>query len=468
MNKTIKVFGALGIIVGLIIGSSGGFLTAIIAAIAVGWIGIGIPNFWSEFELEHENLSEAGCMGLLLYPITLVFFILYVAPKKSFDEWQLAKSKCLFAHKWNGCKCLRCGMEREHMWDGCKCARCGKVRDEQHTWKGCKCAHCDKVRDEQHTWKGCKCLQCGKELEHVWDGCKCTRCGMAIYEIYAEMSASEVQRFAKQGDKHALFEMAWRINEILPGEYNLVEQSAWNNIWFEKAAEAGHIDAKSRIAQNYYMMSYNGAAVKYRQKAVKYYQELSDDLDNGKLLDKEEQGYGETAKLWLGILLCMGYGLPLRDEKKGMEHIKIAENLTKNFKDHGFISLSALGKMYAQGYAQPDEDPSRDDLKKAIKYLSAALKPSKTQKVDKSEKEYMEKYLEIVKKNLETKVDIAIPDKEYEMLPSYNMSLAEFNKVRAKKQKEEWTKLSDAMKQQLKTYETALTRLRKRLERKGW
>jgi len=35
---------------------------------------------------------------------------------------------CLFGHKWNGCKC----------------ARCGKSRDENHDWDGCKCEICEK------------------------------------------------------------------------------------------------------------------------------------------------------------------------------------------------------------------------------------------------------------------------------------------------------------------------------------
>ena len=55
--------------------------------------------------------------------------------------------KCLFGHKW----------------DGCKCERCGKLRDEQHDWEGCKCKRCGKIRDEQHDWNGRKCKGCGKE-----------------------------------------------------------------------------------------------------------------------------------------------------------------------------------------------------------------------------------------------------------------------------------------------------------------
>ena len=56
--------------------------------------------------------------------------------------------KCLFGHKWNGCKC----------------SRCGKTRDEQHDWEGCICRRCGKTR---HNWDACSCRQCGK-TRHDW------------------------------------------------------------------------------------------------------------------------------------------------------------------------------------------------------------------------------------------------------------------------------------------------------------
>jgi hypothetical protein len=78
------------------------------------------------------------------------------------------KMACLFGHKWDGCKCDKCGKTRDeqHDWDLCKgkCKRCGKPCKEQHEWSGCKCTRCGKVRDEQHDWIGCKCEKCGKSL----------------------------------------------------------------------------------------------------------------------------------------------------------------------------------------------------------------------------------------------------------------------------------------------------------------
>ena len=84
---------------------------------------------------------------------------------------------CLFGHKWNGCKCTKCG----------------KMRNENHNWSGCKCTICGKTRDEQHIfmykdWCGkCEgtCTICGKEVmtthdyKSVPNQCYqvCSRCG---------------------------------------------------------------------------------------------------------------------------------------------------------------------------------------------------------------------------------------------------------------------------------------------------
>ena len=41
---------------------------------------------------------------------------------------------CLFGHKWNGCKCDKCGKQRDesHKWNGCKCSICGKIDMTRH------------------------------------------------------------------------------------------------------------------------------------------------------------------------------------------------------------------------------------------------------------------------------------------------------------------------------------------------
>ena len=52
--------------------------------------------------------------------------------------------KCLFGHKWNGCKCVLCNTRRSHSWNGCKCERCGTSRGIEHKWQGDICEICGK------------------------------------------------------------------------------------------------------------------------------------------------------------------------------------------------------------------------------------------------------------------------------------------------------------------------------------
>ena len=77
---------------------------------------------------------------------------------------------CLFGHKWNGCKCTKCGKVRDEnhqfsdILDKCeeKCTVCGKKRDKEHNWVGCKCVKCEKIRNDEHDWDDGKCKKCGK------------------------------------------------------------------------------------------------------------------------------------------------------------------------------------------------------------------------------------------------------------------------------------------------------------------
>ncbi len=65
------------------------------------------------------------------------------------------KLTCVFGHKWNGCKC----------------ERCGETRDEGHNYTRYK---------PSNTGKCIGICKCGKkqELEHDWLGEKCARCGL--------------------------------------------------------------------------------------------------------------------------------------------------------------------------------------------------------------------------------------------------------------------------------------------------
>mgnify|MGYP000893329743 CR=1 FL=1 len=139
---------------------------------------------------------------------------------------------CILGHKWNGCKCERCGKVRDkehqwdacrgecticrkkckveheyfidpktckmtckkcghttgqvyHEWDGCICRRCGATGDYAHDMNGCTCRRCGKVDNRFHEWvmlEGrCeqRCAVCGKVVatDHDWDACQCKRCG---------------------------------------------------------------------------------------------------------------------------------------------------------------------------------------------------------------------------------------------------------------------------------------------------
>mgnify|MGYP001043619964 CR=1 FL=1 len=100
---------------------------------------------------------------------------------------------CIFGHKWDGCKCSRCGKTRDKGHDfqlekgKCseRCSICGKTHVLEHQWNGCKCVRCGTTRDEGHDFQPIegkcseRCSICGKThpLEHQWVGCKCVRCG---------------------------------------------------------------------------------------------------------------------------------------------------------------------------------------------------------------------------------------------------------------------------------------------------
>ena len=290
-------------------------------------------------------------------------------------------------------------------------------------------------------------------------------------EKYETMDISVLKEEVKRMNKHALFEMAWRLNEVLPDEP--IDKNVWRGFWTERAAKAGHADAKYRIAHTFYKISSNGAVIEYRQKAYSYFSELSDDFDCGKL-DEYDMEFGQLAKIWLGIMFCMGYGWPMRDVKKGIKLIEEAENLTNNLDGFVFAPLEALGSMYCQGYAQPDEEPTRSDLKKGIKYLIASIQPPQIknliqevgQEIGQRLIEDAKEYLAIAEENLATKVDMSPSEKENLILPS-NISQAEFTRLRVKERRERLTEFSYKYQQLINAYEERIKRLKERIASKG-
>jgi len=264
---------------------------------------------------------------------------------------------------------------------------------------------------------------------------------------YEKMSTSEVQKLARQGDKEALYEMVWRLELVSGGGNDLVENCAWQDYWFEKAADAGHIDAKSRYARSLLDRIMNAED---RQKAMRYFESLVADFDAGKL-SKDQELDGIIAKMWLGIMLCEGYHTP-RDAKRGADLIQSAHLLTKGFEEFGFKSLSKIGEIYATGLAQECEDPTTYDLDKAIKYLTMAVERFKPEN-DPNHRGYKQINEDLIRVCKERKNSVV-------------RDFADAEELRERRKK--MMEISPAAAERVKADKAALARLRERLKREGW
>ena len=84
-----------------------------------------------------------------------------------------------------------------HKWQGCKCAKCGKVRDQEHDFRHVsecedRCARCGKTVDKHRYVKG-YCERCGKMSPTPFD-----LSGLTAQEIDAARRAITI---AKQANK---------------------------------------------------------------------------------------------------------------------------------------------------------------------------------------------------------------------------------------------------------------------------
>lgn len=257
------------------------------------------------------------------------------------------------------------------------------------------------------------------------------------------MSTAEVQRLARQGDSDALYEMVWRL-ELLPPEHgnDPVERCAWQDCWFEEAAEAGHIDAKQMYARS---LLDRVMDAEWRQKAMHYLQSIVNDYDAGKLNDED----GFIAKLWLGIMLCEGY-YTQRDVVKGAKLIHEADVFFGGFKEFGFKTLAKIGETYAYGYAQESEVPSSYDLIKAIKYLNMAVERFKPEN-DPNHRGYKQFYEDLIR---------VCEDRQNSVLGTHPLSGSD--------NRQKMMEISPAAAERVKADKAALARLRKRLKQDGW
>ena len=273
---------------------------------------------------------------------------------------------------------------------------------------------------------------------------------------YENMSTSEVQRLAKQGNKDALYEMAWR-TDLMPLEHrnDPLECFVRQDYWHEKAADKGHIVAKARYSRSLISRIMDA---EYRQKAMNYYLNLVSDFDAGKLIGDDLE-WGITAKLWLGVMLCEGYHTK-RDAIKGAKLIKEADVLTKGFDGFGYKVMRKLGEVFGQGCAQNGGDPSIDDLKQAIKYQKIAINRFNPEKDDPNNRGYLKfekEYLEILKTRKDSK----------ESLKNFtgNDSTYYSNFV---KWQEEMMEIPPAGQDRVKAEKATMSRLRQRLAQEGW
>lgn len=60
-----------------------------------------------------------------------------------------------------------------HKWQGCKCTRCGEIRNEEHDFKPVankceeKCSICGERKELQHIWRNGTCTRCGTQMSYI-------------------------------------------------------------------------------------------------------------------------------------------------------------------------------------------------------------------------------------------------------------------------------------------------------------
>ena len=152
------------------------------------------------------------------------------------------KISCIFGHKWDGCKCERCGQLRDeghrfeyyyynYSREKCcgQCERCGKHHELPHDYqpfdRPChkKCSRCGHIIETEHDFQAVpgkcveRCTVCGKErnLPHTWkkvEGkCRdvCAVCGKegpadTAVHTWARVPGKCVERCTVCGEEHNL------------------------------------------------------------------------------------------------------------------------------------------------------------------------------------------------------------------------------------------------------------------------
>lgn len=190
---------------------------------------------------------------------------------------------CLF-HKWEGCKCKKCGKKREegHIWetlsDKCveKCRICGDERIIPHQFKKAEnkcvevCTHCGLERPVLHTFADEICVNCGAKKSDM---------GTKAY-----VDASD-----NIPDTDNCVEMAEWIDEILKnyegqGSWQLIEPAIriYSNFFLQFYSELKILDAVSSEDSNATISHYYGfpADICIREYCSRRFMNGDFDLEN--------------------------------------------------------------------------------------------------------------------------------------------------------------------------------------------
>ena len=139
-------------------------------------------------------------------------------------------------HKWNGCKCIRCGQKRdiEHDWNGCTCRVCGKKRYKEHIWKQAKndclmvCSVCG-ISRKTAIWEYASGIKNGKLEGFAAQAVKCYCKQVTEESDGSSLYINQLPMYLRSGrfgnkDLSYLFEV--KANPIKPAtvEYEYVEK----------------------------------------------------------------------------------------------------------------------------------------------------------------------------------------------------------------------------------------------------
>ena len=233
------------------------------------------------------------------------------------------KLSCLLGHQWNGCKCARCGAERNEghnfkpVPNACreKCAVCGKERDTEHVWQGCVCSRCGRSRAIGHNYKPVddsqivRCERCGAtavrvddiagtDMQAVFLALEARHCGAAQQQIVSDRAAD---LSALREIQSALADAAGKVNPfnlqaatgVLNGAYGQMTYADLNNLYEKTQALSSVFREKERILSDFAAngilpgKAANEASDNLRQLVTDFATYVNLSMDRSKLDDME-------------------------------------------------------------------------------------------------------------------------------------------------------------------------------------